>query len=158
MEKKLADSGPAVNGNGFIAKVIGFENSVGPNKASSWLGGLFVVGVSDGGSGDGVRVVEKWGEVVGEGLWVWRDFLVVYDVKEGGETVFPSSKGNLVVRRSSLLQRETLVLYLGGMDYPNVVKKGTYVALLQRCVHFNRMIDEKFGTLDVRLRGLEKIK
>lgn len=28
-----------------------------------------------------------------------------------------------VVRRSSLLQRETLVLYLGGMNYLNVVKK-----------------------------------
>nr|GEX99498.1 retrovirus-related Pol polyprotein LINE-1 [Tanacetum cinerariifolium] len=42
------------------------------------LGGLFVVGVSDGGSEDGVRVVEKWGEVMGEGLWVWREFLDVY--------------------------------------------------------------------------------
>ncbi|GJS77390.1 hypothetical protein Tco_0727271 [Tanacetum coccineum] len=33
---------------------------------------------------------------------------------------------------------------------------GTCVALLWIYVHFNRMIDEKFGTLDVRLRGLEK--
>ncbi|GKC32921.1 hypothetical protein Tco_1040215 [Tanacetum coccineum] len=30
--------------------------------------------------------------------------------------------------------------------------------ILKRCVHFNRMIDEKFGTLDVRLRGSEKRK
>ncbi|GKB47953.1 zinc knuckle CX2CX4HX4C containing protein [Tanacetum coccineum] len=35
---------------------------------------------------------------------------------------------------------------------------GTCVALLRRCVHFNRMIDEKFRTLDVRLRGLKKRK
>ncbi|GJR56433.1 hypothetical protein Tco_1406954 [Tanacetum coccineum] len=35
---------------------------------------------------------------------------------------------------------------------------GTCVDLLRKCVHFNRMIDEKFGTLDVRLRGLEKRK
>ncbi|GJW99065.1 hypothetical protein Tco_0180873 [Tanacetum coccineum] len=35
---------------------------------------------------------------------------------------------------------------------------GTCVALLWRCVHFNRMIDEKFGKLDVGLRGLEKRK
>ncbi|GJQ91994.1 hypothetical protein Tco_0003133 [Tanacetum coccineum] len=35
---------------------------------------------------------------------------------------------------------------------------GTFVALLRRYVHFNRMIDEKFGTLDVRTRGLEKRK
>nr|GEX11757.1 reverse transcriptase domain-containing protein [Tanacetum cinerariifolium] len=35
-------------------------------------------GVSMESSGIGVRVVEKWGEVVGEGLWVWREFLVVY--------------------------------------------------------------------------------
>nr|GEX41535.1 reverse transcriptase domain-containing protein [Tanacetum cinerariifolium] len=35
-------------------------------------------GVSGESSGSGVRVVEKWGEVMGEGLWVWQEFLVVY--------------------------------------------------------------------------------
>ncbi|GKE08032.1 hypothetical protein Tco_1411583 [Tanacetum coccineum] len=30
--------------------------------------------------------------------------------------------------------------------------------ILMRRVYFNRMIDEKFGTLNVRLRGLEKRK
>ncbi|GJT66048.1 hypothetical protein Tco_1017528 [Tanacetum coccineum] len=35
---------------------------------------------------------------------------------------------------------------------------GTCVVLLRRCVHFSRMIDEKFRTLNVRLGGLEKTK
>ncbi|GJU62683.1 hypothetical protein Tco_1244518 [Tanacetum coccineum] len=35
---------------------------------------------------------------------------------------------------------------------------GTCMALLRRCVQFNRMIEEKFRTLDVRLKGLDKRK
>ncbi|GKA60707.1 hypothetical protein Tco_0760114, partial [Tanacetum coccineum] len=44
------------------------------------------------------------------------------------------------------------------LDKMHKYRLETSVALLQRYVYFNGMIDEKFGTLDVRLRGLEKRK
>nr|GFA10824.1 hypothetical protein [Tanacetum cinerariifolium] len=60
------------------------------------LGGLFVVGVIDGGSGDGVRVVEKsWEKGYGfDGIFL----LCIVEFKSGGETAKPPIKNDWNVR------------------------------------------------------------